>query len=171
MKIKRKKYSTVTKYINKLEDAVHPRENNWSRECRENPNKSMTSYEEDFYVSLFVRHCSPADMRRYLNNQEPMTLREAYKIARKFEQDDSDAESSSEGDSSADDTDTQSDSDSNSHSKGESSRNKSNSKARSVITRPPLPSKIQGKEQDLQSALMLALEQNQQLLLIQQQGA
>lgn len=162
LEIKRIKYNNLDKYINKFENAKNRREqfyqDNGGSSDAENAEKL------DFYIKVFIKHCSPSEMRRELKgNKEIKTMEDAFSAARDFEDDFTDEEESSE---SEEDDDSDDDSDDSEDDRSQ----RRHYKKKSV-------KKGSKKNIDLQAAFLGMIEQNKALLaqhqvtMQQQQGA
>ncbi|KAI7881715.1 uncharacterized protein EV154DRAFT_568237 [Mucor mucedo] len=158
MAIKRKNFASVSKFITKFDDTMTDREASFRQQGSTNQdsetrnNETSSTHDTKFYIQLFIRNSSPADMRRFLNSKKAESIKQIYKSAKEYEDDDSSDNSSS--DDSDSDTDA-SDSDEDKPTKKAKRKSKS-----SKVTSSTLP--------DFQSALLCVLEQNNKLLLLQQ---
>ncbi|CEP08717.1 hypothetical protein [Parasitella parasitica] len=150
---KRKNYTTINKYILKFDSLV---------QARKQAQKQTTADTDEFYIKIFVKNSSPADMRRFLKEKAPTKLTEAYKCARSFEDEDSSDEDTS-GTSSSEDEFSDS-----SVSSGEVKKHKRKTKVKSSAIRSA-PPKVNSKEPSFKAALLTMLEQQQQQLLLMQQ--
>lgn len=159
MAIKRKNFATVSKFITKFDDTMTDREACFRQQSSTNHdpetsiNGSGSTHDVKFYIQLFIRNSSPADMRRFLNSKRAESIKQIYKAAKEYEDDDSSDDSSTD-DSDSDTDASDSEDDNRSVKKNKKKANKSK------ITAPSVP--------DFQSALLCVLEQNNKLLLMQQ---
>ena len=162
---KRKNFATLNKFIIKFDSLMQARRNIQSQ------NQQVVTDLDPFYMKLFIKNSSPAEMRRYLKEKPSTKLSEMYKLARSFEDEDSsdedDSDSESDSNSSKIGGSSDSDSDSN-HRKSGKSKARKHSMVKSALP------KVKTKEPSFKSALLAVLDNQQQqqqqfLLLLQQQ--
>lgn len=129
--------------------------------------RSNTTVDTDsFYMKLFIKNFSPADMRRHIKEKGGTKLRtELYKITRAYGNEDSSDEDSSDSSSDSDELSNSSNSDSDNDRK--KYRKSKKSKSSKVKNTAP---KLKAKEPTFKAALLTIIENQQtQLILLQQQ--
>lgn len=157
LRTKRKNFSSLNKFIIKFDNTMQERKNTQS--------SSQNNVDPDsFYMKLFIKNSSPAEMRRFLKEKPSDKLTDVYKWARSYEDEDSSDDSDSDSSSTNSEIRDSSDSDSdNIHSKSRKTKTKHS------MVKSAAP-KIKDKKDSFRSALLAVLDnQQKQLLLLQQQ--
>ncbi|KAG2215559.1 hypothetical protein INT46_000365 [Mucor plumbeus] len=159
---KRKNYISLNKFIIKFDNLMQERRNAQTR-------SSITIDDESFYMKLFIKNSSPADMRRYLKEKKGNKLVELYKVARMYEDEDSSDEDDS--DCSSNSSESYNDSESDSDNSNRRSQRKSRKiKPKHSMVKTNAPKIVKNKEPTFKAALLTMIENQQtQLLLLQQQ--
>ncbi|KAL7325907.1 hypothetical protein PS15p_208326 [Mucor circinelloides] len=164
LQTKRKGFASLNKFILKFDSLMQARKSVQAK------NSDVVTDLDPFYMKLFVKNSSPAEMRRYLKEKQCTKLSELYKLARSYEgEDSSDDDSDSGSNSNVSEMQGSSDSDSDSH---HYKPTKSKSKRHSMMVKSGLPKLKDTKEPSFKTALLAVLDQQQQqqfMLLLQQQ--